>query len=257
MNILYSKIYGENNNESLVILHGLLGMSDNWITLGKKFAENYSVHLLDLRNHGRSFWDEEMNYSIMAEDLKKYMDHYNIEKINLLGHSMGGKVAMFFACKYVENIHRLMIADISPRLYPPHHRDIFEAINSIELTEITSRKEAGEILDTKIADFGTKQFILKNLYRQKDNSFAWRFHLKAIKRQIENIGEALGNDCIFYGKTLFLKGAKSVYIQVADEMLIQKHFTSASIVEIKNAGHWLHAENPLDFYEKVIEFLNS
>ena len=257
MNILFSRIYENKNGTPLVILHGLLGMSDNWITLGKKFALDRPVHLLDMRNHGHSFHHEQMNYNAMAEDIKVYLDHHSLKKIDLLGHSMGGKVAMLFACKYPENVHKLVVADISPRAYSDHHQNIFKAINSINLAKIVSRKDAEQILDSQIKDFGTKQLILKNLYRKNEHSFRWRFHLNAIEEQISNIVAPIESHRTFSGKTLFVRGTKSDYIQSGDMALINKHFPNSSVVGIKNAAHWLHAEKPIDFYNEVVSFLNS
>lgn len=251
---LFSNILGE--GKPFVILHGFLGMSDNWKTLGAKFSENkYQVHLIDQRNHGRSFHSDEFNYEIMVEDLKDYCESNQLSDILLLGHSMGGKVAMLFAATYPDMVSKLMIADISPRFYPTHHEAILEGLSSLDFKTILSRGEAEDKLSKYVADFGTRQFLLKNLYWTDAKELALRINLDILKDNIEEIGEALPIHAQFFGETLFLRGDKSEYIGLLDEDLIKRHFPNSNIVTIPNAGHWLHAENPKDFFKEVLSFL--
>ncbi len=252
---LHSNILGE--GRPFVILHGFLGMSDNWKTLGKQFAEdNFEVHLIDQRNHGRSFHDSEINYEVLAEDLKQYCDEYELENIILLGHSMGGKAAMLFATQYPELVSKLIVADISPRFYPIHHDAILNGLSALDFNELKSRGEADKVLSKYVSDFGTRQFLLKNLYWIEKGKLALRLNLEALKENVAEVGEALPIHSKFEKDTLFLRGDKSEYIALQDEALIKAHFPEAKIETIKNAGHWLHAENPKDFYEAVINFVN-
>ena len=252
--ILHSQILG--SGKAFVILHGFLGMSDNWKTLGSKWAEDgYEVHLLDQRNHGRSFHDDEFSYEILTEDLNEYCQEHGLEQIILLGHSMGGKVAMQFAVTYPEMVSRLIVADIGPKYYPSHHQDILKALASLDFSKIKSRSDAEDILSQYIKDKGTRLFLLKNLYRKDKKEYGLRINLPVLSDKIEEIGVALSENTVFEGDTLFLAGEKSGYIQQTDDLLIKKHFPKAKIKTISNAGHWLHAENPDEFYDNVMIFL--
>ena len=251
---LHSQILG--SGKPFVILHGFLGMSDNWKTLGTRWAEaGYEVHLLDQRNHGRSFHSDEFSYKIMAEDLKNYCEEHNLKEIILLGHSMGGKVAMQFAVTYPEMVSKLVVADIGPKAYPSHHQDILKALSSLNFSQIKSRGEAEDVLSEYIKDEGTRLFLLKNLYRKTKKELALRINLPVLSEKIEEVGVALPENTVFEGDTLFLGGEKSGYIEPMDELLIKKHFPKAEIGTISNAGHWLHAENPDEFYDNVMNFL--
>ncbi|QAA83218.1 alpha/beta fold hydrolase [Aequorivita sp. H23M31] len=254
--ILHSQILG--SGTPFVILHGFLGMSDNWKTLGLRWSENgYEVHLLDQRNHGRSFHSDDFSYKVMAEDLKNYCAEHNLKEIIVLGHSMGGKVAMQFAVDFPKMVSKLIVADIAPKHYPPHHQDILKALSSLDFSQIRSRGEAEENLATYINDEGTRLFLLKNLYRNKNKEFALRINLPVLSEKIEEIGMALPENAIYNGEVLFLSAEKSGYILPIDELLIKKHFPNATIKEISNAGHWLHADNPDEFYDLCQSFLNK
>ncbi|MCT8340461.1 alpha/beta fold hydrolase [Flavobacteriaceae bacterium TK19130] len=252
--MLHAQIFG--NGTPFVILHGFLGMGDNWKTLGKKFAkEGYEVHLVDQRNHGRSFHDDAFNYSLMAEDLQEYCEHKELKNIVLLGHSMGGKTAMQYATLHPKNVAKLLVADIAPKSYPQHHQDILKGLASLDFDEIESREEADEMLSEYIPEQGVRLFLLKNLYWKEKGKLALRMNLPVLTKNIEEVGIALPNDATFEGDTLFLKGAKSGYIVPMDEIVIKKHFPKAEIVTISKAGHWLHAENPSEFHQNVMKFL--
>lgn len=242
---LYSKIIGK--GKPLLILHGFLGMSDNWKTLGSYYGENgFEVHLIDQRNHGRSFHSNEFSYKLMSEDLSNYMEYHQIVAADLIGHSMGGKTAMLFALENPQKVKKLLVADIAPRYYPIHHEAILNGLNAIKLNEITSRKDAEEVLEKYINDFGTRQFLLKNLYRKDKESFGWRMNLPVLTELIEKVGEATPDDSVFNGPSLFLKGSRSDYISTEDIGPIKTLFPAATIESIE-AGHWLHAENPEEF----------
>jgi pimeloyl-ACP methyl ester carboxylesterase len=254
--ILHSNILGK--GQPFIFLHGFLGMSDNWKTLGTQFSENnYEVHLLDQRNHGRSFHSDDFNYEVMVEDLKVYCDAHQLKDIILLGHSMGGKTAMLFAIEYPELVSKLIIADISPRYYPVHHETILKGLSALDFSTIKSRGEADDILKQYVSDFGTRQFLLKNLHWETKETLALRMNLQTLKANVNEVGEALPMHSKFLKDTLFLRGDKSEYIAMQDEALIKTHFPKAEIVTIANAGHWLHAENPTDFYNEVATFLKN
>jgi esterase len=254
--LLNSNILGKGQGQPFVILHGFLGMSDNWKTYGKQLCDvGFEVHLIDQRNHGSSFWDDSFNYEVLVEDLKHYCDTYNLKSIILLGHSMGGKTAMLFATQYPELVSKLIVADISPRFYPIHHETILAGLNALDFNSITSRNEADEVLSKYIADMGTRQFLLKNLYWKEKAQLALRINLKILTKNIAEVGEALPNESKFEKDTLFLRGEKSNYITSSDESLIKHHFYKVEIVTIKNSGHWLHAENPQDFFDAVMDFV--
>lgn len=252
--LLHSTILG--NGRPMLVLHGVFGMSDNWNTFGKTFSEFFEVHLIDLRNHGRSFHTDAFNYDLMADDVYQYVLHHNLQYINMLGHSMGGKVAQFFALKYPQFLDKLIVVDIAPRAYAVHHMEIINSLKSINFSVVKSRKEAEEILSETIKEVGVRQFLIKNLYWQNPHQLAFRFNLSSIEKNINNIYKE-----VFFAKnveipTLFIKGATSNYITNEDIDHIKSHFLNVQIEIIKNAGHWVHAENPSDFNEAVLNFLH-
>lgn len=252
---LYSKIIGE--GEPFIILHGFLGMSDNWKTLGKKFGEEgFEVHLVDQRNHGRSFHDDEFNYEVLSEDLKTYCDKHELKDMVLLGHSMGGKTAMLFATEFPQLVSKLVVADISPRFYPIHHDAILEGLSALDFKDIKSRGEADSFLSQYVSDLGTRMFLLKNLYWVEKGQLGLRINLEVLRDHVSEVGEALPIHSKFEKPTLFLRGDKSEYVMPNDAKLIKAHFPLADIETISNAGHWLHAENPEDFYKTVIDFIS-
>lgn len=252
--MLYSRIEG--TGKSLLILHGFLGMSDNWKTLGTQYAsEGFKVHMLDLRNHGRSFHSDDFNYEVMTQDVLEYCEANTIEKTCVIGHSMGGKVAMLFATQYPDRVDKLIVADIGPRYYSPHHADILAGLNAVDFSQKPDRNQVDEILKNYIPDFGTRQFLMKSLYWVESGQLGFRFNLAVFNKRIEGIGEALPESTSFAGETLFIRGGNSNYILEHDFELIKKHFPNASFATIPNVGHWLHAENPKVFFEETLKFL--
>ena len=231
--ILHSLILGE--GKPLCILHGFLGMLDNWKTLGTSYAENgFQVHLIDQRNHGKSFHSPDFDYDILSNDLLNYMNYHKIESTILIGHSMGGKTAMQFACSYPERINKLLIA--------------------IDTNNLKSRKDADDQLTKYITDFGTRQFLLKSLYRNEDKKLGFRFNLEVLSEKMEEIGDNINSTDRYNGPTLFLRGDRSEYVTKNDSEIIKRHFPKATVETISNAGHWLHAENPEEFLEKSLTF---
>ena len=251
MDILHSLILGE-GDKNLLILHGFLGMGDNWKTHAKHWAEKgWRVHLIDQRNHGRSFWSDDFNYDLMAEDLLNYYHNAGIENATLLGHSMGGKVAMLFACLHPEKVTQLIVADIAPKAYPPHHQQILNGLASLDFSQIKSRQQAHELLANYVNDPATRQFLLKNIYRVTPTQLGLRLNIEVLKSASDSIGTGLSKQQQFLGKTLFLSGENSGYIESGDELLLGHHFPQYSLVNIENAGHWLHAENPIAFGQAI------
>lgn len=251
---LKSNILGE--GKPFLILHGFLGMSDNWKTLGTQFSEEgFRVHLLDQRNHGRSPHTDEMNYDVMAQDVVDYCERFELEDIVLLGHSMGGKVAMQVAGEHPSLVEKLIVVDISPRYYSPHHQEIIDSLTALEKETITSRGDAEDFLERYIKDTGTRLFLLKNLYWKTKEKLALRLNLEVLRENLDNVGRALPAGIKYEKETLFIKGGKSRYITARDEPIIKLHFPQAKIEEIPGAGHWVHAEKRKEFFQKVMQFL--
>jgi len=258
--ILHSKIYGaENLGIPILVFHGLFGMLDNWGGFGRKFSEYMLVHLVDLRNHGKSFHSSEMSLEAMSEDIGNYLKKYSLDKVNLLGHSLGGKAVMEYAISNPERVNKLIVADISPRAYPPHHDVIFQALDSVDLSIVNSRNEVENQIKKYISDINIIQFLLKNLYWEEINSgekkLSWKFNLSVLYEKYKYFVTNAVKSGTFDGKTLFLSGERSDYISKEDEYLIAQKFPNYILRKIPNAGHWLHAENPTDFNSEVRNFL--
>lgn len=241
----------------LVILHGLFGTLDNWITAGKLLSENgYEVYLVDQRNHGKSPHSDAFNYDVMAEDLKEFLEDQKLSSAIIMGHSMGGKIAMLFSTKYPTMVEKLIVVDIAPKYYPPHHETIMKAFHSVEVETVTSRKEAEERMATLVGNIGVRQFLLKNLDREGSH-FQWKHNLPVIEKNINEIGQPLKEGQVFDGSAFFIGGAGSDYIQRGDRQLITAHFPQAKIASIKGAGHWVHAEKPNEFMDVLLAMLKG
>lgn len=253
---IHSNITGQ--GKPLIIIHGFLGMSDNWKTLAAQYAAlGYQVHALDMRNHGKSFHTSEWGYNFMVQDVIDYCNAHQLKNISVIGHSMGGKVAMLLTTTYPELVEKLIVADIGPKYYTPHHQTILAALNAVDFSTKPSRADVESIVSKHISDFGTRQFLLKNLYWVEPGQLGFRFNLKIFTENTSVIGDALPFENHFDKKTLFLRGDKSDYILDADFETIYHHFPNAVIETVSNAGHWLHAENPTEFFQKTITFLNN
>jgi len=252
---LFFKKYGEAGNP-ILILHGLFGMSDNWHNMARRLSLTHTVYCLDLRNHGQSPHSALMNYKVMADDIWEFMNLENMNQCIIIGHSMGGKLAMEFANKYPEKIKKLMVVDIAPKAYKPGHIIYFEAMKSINYLA-ASRKEIEDNMAQKITDKGEMLFLLKNLYRKENGMFGLKINLEAIENNYAQIiGEILFTKPISV-PTLFIKGEKSHYITDADIENIKINFTQVSFETIANAGHWVHAENFEGFLSAVNHFLQK
>lgn len=237
----------------MIILHGLFGFSDNWQTHAKKLAEYYRVILVDLRNHGRSGWSDDFSYEIMADDVHELAVDLGLEEFILVGHSMGGKVAMYFAQKYEDMLEKLVVVDIGVKRYPMHHEHILKAINSVQLENVTSRKQADKELSQYIDSYGIRQFLLKNLYWKDKTTLAWRMNVEVLEREMDEILAAVPEKEVMT-PTLFIRGELSNYILEEDYSELERYFPDCEIVTIKGAGHWVHAEAPDEFQEVLLGF---
>jgi len=236
------KTYGQGN--PIIILHGLFGTLDNWQTIARQLSEEYLVYLVDQRNHGRSPHTDEFDYALLAEDLKDFMKSQGMSQATIIGHSMGGKTAMQFAISYPEMVTSLVVVDIAPKAYEGGHQEIFDALLAVDLKKVDSRKQADEQLAVAIPDFGVRQFLLKNLTRNKEGSYQWKMNLPAIYKNYQNILANIIPNEPYTGPSLFISGSRSEYIRKDDESLIMGIFPKAKIVTISGAGHWVHAEAP-------------
>ena len=251
---LFSEIHGE-KGQDLIVIHGLFGMGYNWNTLGKQFSKYCKVHLIDLRNHGRSPHSTDFNYDVMCEDVLEYMKDHNIQKPILLGHSLGGKVAMKFAFTYPEKTEKLIVADIVPRKYnTDFHQNLLSTLYKLPLEDFEKRDEVDKAFSLCVENQGVRRFLLKNLYRNKEKKFSWRFNIDVLLKELSTIQESYIIDGVCDIPTHFIKGGKSDHINSNDELLIKKHFSDFSIAIIEGAGHWLHAEDPEKFYNEVMGF---
>jgi len=251
---LHSKIYGD-KGQDLIVIHGLFGMGDNWNSLGKQFSKYCKVHLIDLRNHGRSPHSADFNYEVMCEDILEYMEDNDISNPIILGHSLGGKLAMKFAFTHPDKIEKLIVADISPRKYnTDFHQNLLRTLYKLPLEDFDKREEIDQVLSSIYEDKGMRLFLLKNLYRNENKEFAWRFNIEVLLEKVSNIQEADFIEGVCNIPTHFLRGGNSDYISSTDELIISKHFSDFSIATIHGAGHWLHAEKPEQFYNEVMGF---
>jgi len=242
----------------LIILHGLFGTLDNWQTLAKRFAEHFSVYIVDQRNHGKSPHDAEMSYPLLAEDLRHFMESKWMFKAHIMGHSMGGKAAMQFALQFPDFVDHLVVVDMHPGANKGGHEVIFDAMLSLDLKKLKNRKEADQLLEEKIPDFGVRQFLLKNLSRDKESgSYRWKMNLKVLHEHYSAILAAVGGEDVFDGPALFIKGGESDYIQEDQWPAVLQPFPNAVLQTVRGAGHWVHADAPKELEDIVLAFLQE
>lgn len=251
---LHFRKYG--NGRPMVILHGLFGSSDNWLTQAKLFATDYHVFTVDLRNHGLSPHDDAFDYGSMVDDLDKFFRDHDLKGAIVIGHSMGGKAAMNFAITHPDAVDKLIIVDIAPRSYDLEHYVIADGLAAIPVDKLTSRKEAEDILADYVSDLGTRQFLLKNLQRKPEGGFSWKMNLPVIREKLSNVGVNLINEGSFEGPTLFVRGARSSYILDSDIPRIKEVFPNAE-VQTMETGHWVQAEKPAEFVSMVTTWIDS
>lgn len=239
--------------QPLMILHGLFGFSDNWQSHAKKLAEYYRVILVDLRNHGHSPWSDDFSYDLMSDDVFELCEDLKLEDFILVGHSMGGKVAMNFAQKHEVLLDKLVVVDIGIKEYPMHHEHILAGIHAVDLPNITARRQAEDQMSAHIDSEGIKQFLLKNLYWKERGVLEWRMNVHVLEREMKNILSALDQVEVAV-PTLFIRGAMSNYILDEDIESIEELFIDSEVETIENAGHWVHAEAADVFLETLLSF---
>ena len=239
----------------IVILHGLFGSSDNWLTIGKKLLPNYSVYLMDLRNHGKSPHHPQIDFQVMADDIQEFITAQNIAPAVVIGHSMGGKVAMNLALEYPQLVEKLVVVDVAPKAYPTHYFEkIIRSIQDLDVSSLKSRKQADEKLTPAIPNKLIRGFLLKNLYHTEADTYQWRINIEALANNIENISGNIPSVKQYHQATLFIRGGKSNYI--CDEIYgaIMEKFPSSEIVTIPSAGHWIHSDSPAEFMATLQNF---
>jgi esterase len=240
----------------LVILHGLLGSADNWRSMSRRLGAQYKVFAVDLRNHGRSPHSELFDYPAMVADLHEFMERQALSAVALLGHSMGGKVAMQFAADYSEGVDCLVVVDIAPKAYAPSQRNLLQAMRSLDLRRYKSFGEIDAALAANIPERSLRQFLLKNLSRDDNGRLYWRIHLEAIHRNYDQLTLAMTPERTFGKPTLFIRGGRSNYIEEGDLPAIRQIFPHAEIATLPEAGHWAHIDAPEEFFQTVANFLN-
>lgn len=245
------------SGKPLVILHGLFGSGINWRTIGQQLAAQRSVFAPDLRNHGDSPHDPDISYEAMAEDLKTFMDRRGIEQTAMMGHSLGGKVAMAFADRFAQKTDRLIVVDIAPRPYPAGQREILNALIDLDLSRIETRSQALEALAPSIPSLPVRQFLLQNLARFEDGRYRWKINLNAIDRHLAQLGQGPRLTNQYPKPTLFICGSKSPYITGADAEVIRRYYPNARFAPIEGAGHWLHFDAPQKTVQAINSFLDS
>jgi len=250
------KQYGTSGRH-IIILHGLFGTLDNWQTISRELGDRYIVTAFDLRNHGRSPHSDEFSVSVMASDVYEMMQELRIPSAIIIGHSMGGKVAMVFSMAYPAVTDGMVSIDMAPKQYMRGHDDIFEALERVDLN-VGSRKEVDDLLAQGIADYGTRQFLMKNLSRRYDgNGFEWKMNLPVIKANYDDIIDPIDTYNVYEGPALFIRGGKSNYILDEDKIHIKKLFPYAEFLTIEGAGHWVHADKPQETYNAIAEFADE
>ncbi|MEN8116312.1 MAG: alpha/beta fold hydrolase, partial [Bacteroidota bacterium] len=256
MELFYRK---EGSGSPLIIIHGLYGSSDNWINIGKRLAEKHTVYMLDQRNHGRSPFADTHTYNDLKTDLLKFFEKHGIEKATILGHSMGGKVAMWFAADFPEKTEKLVIADIAPKDYLLTnensqfylHQNILLAMQEIDFSMVKSRNDVDDLMAEKLDDARIRQFLLKNVVKDSaTKQYRWRLNAEVLYDYLEEIVSGVNRNWlddripISTYQVIFIRGALSNYILPEDEGLIREIYPDTRIVDIPEAGHWLHAEQP-------------
>ena len=257
---------------AVVILHGLYGCSDNWVPIARAIADFYTVFLVDQRNHGKSPHHPVHTYSSMVNDLEEFFQNENITKPIIIGHSMGGKTAMLFAAIHPDKLAGLVVVDIGPGGYTNvdnysplviAHLNIMSSMLSIDFEEYTTRREIEDELAKTVTDVNVRQFVMKNIQRNTDNTFSWKFNLDALSKALPEIMGAISLDKVLDGRAInqmpvfFIKGERSDYISAEQKILIRKYFPQAKLEGISDAGHWVHAEQPVKFLEKLEEILET
>ncbi|QYY34890.1 alpha/beta fold hydrolase [Ruficoccus sp. ZRK36] len=252
------RYFGGEGNAPLIILHGLLGSSRNWITIGKALASQYEVFALDLRNHGDSPHDSQSGFDDMAADVEDFLEQQGLKSAHILGHSLGGKVAMHLAVADPARVDSLTVVDIAPKSYPPYHIDDFEGMRALDLDALTTRKEADTFLKGPVPDFGQRQFLLTNLKRDGDGKFKWGVNLEVLYQNLDTLRQnSLPDGETYTGPTLFVLGEHSKFVRTTDHEAIRRFFPKAQIRTVADSGHNPHTEQPQAFLAIMEDFFSS
>jgi esterase len=239
------------DGQPLILLHGLFGSSDNWGTIAKHFSQTHQVICVDLRNHGKSPHHHSQSYAEMASDLLELCDALHLDTIHLLGHSLGGKVAMQFATQYPERMNMLIVVDMAMRSYTDEHTHLMDAMMSVDLDSMQTRSDVDKALSHPISNMMIRQFLLMNLVKT-GNGLRWRINLPALKANYFNMIQSV--QAQYHHPSLFIYGERSDYINNSDISHIQTYFTQAKFTSLPT-GHWVHAEAPAAFIKAVSTFL--
>lgn len=254
---LFFRHYGQ--GQPVIILHGIFGVSDNWVTIGKKLAEKFSVYIPDQRNHGQSPHSVTFNYYALADDLLEFIREHKLEKPIIIGHSMGGKVAMTFALEHPDIVEKLVVVDISPRKYPGRniHFDMINAMMAVDFDTVETREDVENQLLESIPNKRIRLFVMKSLYRKTRHTFDWRLNLEAISANMDFVFDGVESTDSYQKPTLFIRAGVSDYIQDSDTPLIKELFPNAKIQIIDDASHWVHADNPEELCRLFSLFLGK
>ncbi|MFC2106939.1 alpha/beta fold hydrolase [Bacteroidota bacterium] len=257
MNLFY-RIYGK--GQPLLILHGIFGLSDNWVSYGKRISElGFEVMILDQRNHGRSPHSDTFNYYALVDDLTEFMDYHNITDPVLLGHSMGGKVIMRYALENPKLVSKIISVDVSLRTYTTHsdHRQLISIMQSVNFDKDTTRQDVVNELEAKISSPRIRQFLAKNLHWKDRDQLGWRINLDALSENLDSMYDGVFYSSKFNGPALFVKGGESNYVNDEDEKEIMERFPDSQIETIPHGTHWVHADDPEEFYKITANFLSK
>ncbi len=241
----------------LILLHGLLGSLDNWLPLARRFAEQFWVFVVDQRDHGRSPHSEKISFEAMAGDLHEFMGDHGLAQAHLLGHSMGGKVAMQFALLHPEMLNRLVVVDVAPRTYPARHTRALQALLALDLSAFERRDALDAALAAEVPEAAVRRFLLKNVTRDADGRFRWKANVRGLWVNYEQLNAAVTAAQPCWKPALFVLGEKSDYVTAADGGAIRRLFPRAQFCTIAGAGHWVHADAPEALFRNVAEFLAS
>jgi len=250
MKLNYKKL---GNGQPLIVVHGLFGSLDNWMTMARSLSDRFEIYLVDQRNHGKSPHSDQMSYDLMAADLVEFIEEHQLDNVNLIGHSMGGKAILKLALQNPELINKMAVVDIGIKSYPMHHQKILAGLHALDLPTLESRKQAELRISEFIGEKGVQYFLLKGLYRKQDGSYGLKFNLNSLEENMPLIlSEITGK--ISQTECLFIRGGLSGYIVDEDYDSIKQQFVNAKIETIEDSGHWIHAEKPDELRELFFKF---
>jgi esterase len=252
---LFIRRMGQGN--PVIILHGLLGLSDNWVSFGRRLALDFEVFIPDFRNHGQSPHDQDFNFPVLVDDLHELIEDSGLKKVNLIGHSLGGKTAMFFALKYPDLLDKLVVVDIALRRYSPilEHQLLIDAMMKVDFSSARSRSDLDRQLEQYVHSLKLRQFLLKNIYWQDKETLGWRVNLPILMETLPRMLEGITPGKEFLNPVLLVRGGLSDYVTDEDVRKMIKQFPRTSVKTLANASHWVHADAPGEFYSLVHEFL--